>query len=171
MVKTLLLFLAFAGFCSAKCYASPYDAKHEAHVVRINDSLLRLGIDTMLIFERRCSGCIEGAQESAYIFWQKFGQINCIGVDNWKGRTNVENQLFTFSYYFKVKHLIETETVDSSILAFHYGFWQLKLIINKEIKGYHVPDYFRLTNEASALINYIYMLEYHLNANQPFRDE
>lgn len=161
MFRTFLLLLFFISICSIGTNGSPDASSKRSRVQRLKDSLLNQGVDTMLIYEVDFSSSGVTSTEPVYLLWQKSGQTNCIVTDNLNARENKKSNPIIFSNYFKVKHLIEADTLKYSGEngPDHVVLQILTFIVNKNSQKYIVP----FPDKSSAIGNYTQIIDSLLN--------
>ena len=159
-MKILLVF-TFVSFSIVSFSQTNKEMKlYMNNIYKLVDSLKYEKIDTIMIYENMCHGCIGNYRFVGYIFWQKFGLIYFCWVDSYSQRSKVIATYNIFNYYFKYDSLIKNEILDSTDYMSNYHYYKIKLFYNNDNYSTEIPEYYLVSNKFSYNVNYIYRVEY-----------
>jgi hypothetical protein len=161
MHRLVILLLLGVITISTRC-AAFNDESYRQQTARFTDSLKQAQIDTMLVYEHLCSGCIAGYEKQTFIFWQQSGSTYLCNFSSWHGRGTISSCAGVFSYFLANRNRLNTETIDTSVFVSHYNYSRIGYNVGSIVFTSDVPDYFVYSNENTELVRLMYMIEYRL---------
>lgn len=127
------------------------------------DTLIKSGVDTILVFTKSCSGCIKGIKKTVYVFWkQKEAPMKIRKFDSYSGVGSDKEIDDLTSYFFAHENEIrQQELKEPEYILSHYNFTGILLLLNgKEFYEKEIPEqYFTNLNEEKRLIVWIQKIE------------
>jgi len=159
MKKILLLQLLLCpilSFSQSKGKVSYYDKVLQG----IYDSLSANNVDTILIYEKKCHGCIENWEPSCYIFWQQRGYTYGSLFDGYGQRNRIAEASNVFDYFLEHSNLIQKEKLDSTVYISDFKYSKISFFTDGKPYGCEIPDYYFLSNKNSYIVNFLYRVEY-----------
>jgi hypothetical protein len=135
----------------------------EALAKNFTDTLIKSGVDTILVFTKGCSGCIKGVKKTVYVFWkQKEAPIKIRKFDSYSGVGSDKEIDDLTSYFFTHENEIRQQQLkEPEFILSHYSFTGIRLLLNgNEFYEKEIPEqYFNNFNEEKRLIVWIQKIE------------
>ena len=154
-----VLLTCFALNCQAKYKAD--NERYQRDLKMLTDSLNASGVDTLVTYKHGCSGCIEGIESITYFFWTKGAHTYSCTVDNYFGISYIIETNSVMAYFNKHEQDIRKQALDSTIYSFHNHYSDLHIYAQgKEYYSISIPDYYKVLNHDTYIMNYIYRMEY-----------
>lgn len=137
------------------------EVQYVANIREYIYALKKTGIDTILIYQNGCIGCIAGTVDATHICWKHNGNDSCKIINNYGLNTPPYRAQRPFNYFFDNEKSIREQHFDTGIWESHYYYVALTVLINgNEYYKVHIPEYYQLLYDDSRLMNYIYRMEY-----------
>lgn len=157
-VFIVLLFLSSCITLKRKRILQPIDEQTVAK--EYLSRLKKQGIDTVGIYIKDCSGCIQGFESFAYVFWLDKGSGYSKGFRSYDTSGRVRKIENPFAYYLKNKNAIKTEVLrEPKFSLMHYQFRALYMVVNKDTSYNELSDFYVDDNDDKAITNCIYRIE------------
>jgi hypothetical protein len=144
-----LLVFSFLSACGSKrrttYYVPHLNPVEESQ--KLLDSLQTNGVDTLVLYEDGCHGCMEGIEESIYVFWRKKNQNYICLFTNYSNY--FPREIHYFPLYFIVNHAtkIHGDTLlDPQFGLFHYDFERVLINIGKTRFEFRVDEFEKEAN-------------------------
>ncbi len=160
----LVLVIASCGLThhSSKVKSSNFDLTKATET--FSDSLLnKTKVDTLLVFEKGCSGCVKGSVKVTYIYWEVKGirKIKKITNKGYSYETTTKYDLL--DYYFANEKDIRSQILQSpKYIIDHYGFTGITLYLDNDKFNLEIKENYIAINQDKAVINWIYRIESNL---------
>lgn len=144
----LLICLSILISCSSPSYLVPIqhlDPKKEAH--HFKDSLLASGIDSIVLYLDRCSGCIPGTLNPSYIYWIKNGEERLTKFTEESNYNRIDPREFPFDFIARNFKQIKADSIlppDYGLL--HYNYEELYLKIGAQKASFRIDQFEKAHN-------------------------
>lgn len=163
IILTCFLSVLTCLFLSNTCPAQVMtNDEVDTEATHIKDSLNTHAIDTVMIYKKGCTGCVEGIEYTTFVLWQKDGDNHVQKIDNYTGRSDIKSVFDVFRYYFRHRSIIQSERLTTSFINEHYHYFDISVFVNKDSFHTQLPDYFLYIFDDTYLVDMVYRLEYKL---------